>query len=121
MKLTDAERLILLNQHDILAKLYPRDRSYHESVARMLREGFHADWGGRLSEVIPEERLDFAMLAYEACVMLNVPFTGFTDKRLNDYASFGDCEFEEGDSRSDEEYRSLIEQYEARKPVRKVA
>jgi uncharacterized protein YfbU (UPF0304 family) len=114
MNLTDAERLILANQHDILAKLDPANETSHQAAAQMLREGYHADWQGGLHDAISQERLDFAIDAHEACVMLNVPFTGFTDKRLNNYARFEDCEFEAGAPKSDSEYQLLIEKYAAR-------
>jgi uncharacterized protein len=47
-RLTDAERLILANQFEILAALQPEHRNGHQRVAAALREGDEAIYGPHL-------------------------------------------------------------------------
>lgn len=123
MKLTDAERLILINQYKILELLQPThedDEPWNKWMIEELEGGFHDN--GRydhyhpgLKPSISQKRLDFAdnvMDLYE-----DTPdrrFYGFEDPELNRYAEW--CHvvrLRKGTPPTDAEYRAMLEQYKA--------
>ena len=55
VRLTDAEKLILANQFEILAALKPEQRNVHERVAAALREGDESIYGPHLQLVEPPD------------------------------------------------------------------
>ena len=123
MKLTDAERLILINQYKILGLLESTgkyDESRYKWIIEELEGGFHEN--GRYDEYhpdlkpsIPRERLDFAdnvMDLFEDNT--DRPFYGFVDPDLNRYVKSCDVvDIAKGTPPSDDEYRAMLEQHKA--------
>ena len=61
MNLTDTERLILANQHEILAYLKKEDKDYHFRMAENLRDGhkwLYEQGFDHFSENLPEEKVE---------------------------------------------------------------
>ena len=120
MKLTDADRLILANQYQILAIIDPDDENKTEAEFRenLLRRGFQRDPRliefDTLGKTVPADRLKLVAVAYKMCELLKMPFVRFQDEQLNEYAELCNYTFAEGTPLSDDEYYALIERPEAR-------
>lgn len=66
MKLTRMERLILRNQHEILAHLDPESADYHDKMIRIYEAGFEVEYEWKAAHVYPEENT----LSEERCMFV---------------------------------------------------
>jgi hypothetical protein len=111
MKLTDAERLILINQYTILSHLRPEGNWRY--MAEELEQGFYENEGYNFSSdlqpSIPADRLDLADSVIDLFEEKGWPFYGFQDPELNRYARYRDVvEMAKGTPPSDDEYRAML-------------
>jgi uncharacterized protein YfbU (UPF0304 family) len=117
MTLTDAERLILINQYKILQALLPKD--YEEDYLRYgnaleeLQLGIHEgelnfNIEPRLGDAVPRERVHFAIEVCEMFEERKLPFYGFRDERLNKVSKYWGTPIKKGTPPSDDEYRAML-------------
>jgi uncharacterized protein YfbU (UPF0304 family) len=103
MNLSDEARVILYNQHNILAIVEPEHREYHKRAMTALRLGYHEIWDEEVfphfEEAIPAESLKLVHAAHQACKGTCIAFTGFLDERLDAYARFMGLEIDLSDNR----------------------
>jgi hypothetical protein len=118
MKLTDAERLILLNQYRILSALQP-DVVGHRHAMEELEGGFYNRTGNALpllEDPIPAERIDFACDVIEMYERESKPFYGFQDQGLTAFARYWGQVSGDGEPLSDNEYGEMLERFRLKPP-----
>jgi uncharacterized protein YfbU (UPF0304 family) len=116
MKLTDAERLILINQYTILLELLPkteeaRDQSLtYRNLIEELELGIHEGQLNfpNLQESTCGERVNFALQVCDMIEVRKIPFYGFRDERLNAVAKYWGTPIKKGTPPSDDEYRVML-------------
>jgi hypothetical protein len=111
MTLTYAERLILLNQYRILAKLEP-DVAEHRHAMEELESGLHETEEHacpKLPEPLSAEESDFAWEVMSFYEDRDLPFYGFQSARLNSCVRYwcGTIS-KDGKPLTNEEYRAML-------------